>query len=192
MKRYTLLIIMFLAVTVSQAQGLKAFISHKAYCTNKLQPYIEFTFIVGGNTVHYVPNKQNKFEAGVEIQVDMFRRDSLVNRLHYILSSDQFGDSARADKPDFADIQNVPLPQGEYFLYFYMKDVNGDTNRLSYIDHIVLDFPEDRISTSKLSLYKSISAPESPGLFVKYGYNLPPLYSSFAGLASRSSFSGAG
>lgn len=179
MKRYTLLIIMFLAVTVSQAQGLKAFISHKAYCTNKLQPYIEFTFIVGGNTVHYVPNKQNKFEAGVEIQVDMFRRDSLVNRLHYILSSDQFGDSARADKPDFADIQNVPMPQGEYFLYFYMKDVNGDTNRLSYIDHIVLDFPEDRISTSKLSLYKSISAPESPGLFVKYGYNLPPLYSSF-------------
>jgi GWxTD domain-containing protein len=60
-----------------------------------------------------------------------------------------------------------------------MKDVNGDTNRLAYIDHIVLDFPEDRISTSKLSLYKSISAPESPGLFVKYGYYLPPMYSNF-------------
>jgi GWxTD domain-containing protein len=179
MKKYFLLIVMFLAMMASQAQGLKAFISHKAYCTNNLQPYIEFTFIVGGNTVHYVPNKQKKYEAGVEIQVDMIQHDTLVNRLHYILSSDQFADSVRAGKPDFADIQNVPMPQGEYFLYFYMKDVNGDTTRLSYIDHIVLDFPEDRISTSKLSLFKSISAPESPGLFVKYGYYLPPLYSNF-------------
>ena len=179
MKKYFLLTVMFLAMMASQAQGLKAFISHKAYCTNNLQPYIEFTFIVGGNTVNYVPNKQKKFEAGVEIQVDMFQQDSLVNRLHYILSSDQFEDSVRSGKPDFADIQNVPMPQGEYFLYFYMKDVNGDTTRLTYIDHIVLDFPEDRISTSKLSLYKSISAPEAPGLFVKYGYTLPPLYSNF-------------
>ena len=154
MKKYTLLFVISLAIFASQAQGLKAFISHKAYCTNKLQPYIEFTFIVGGNTVQYAPNKQKKYEAGVEIQVDMLQHDSLVNRLHYILSSDQFEDSVRAGKPDFADIQNVPLPQGEYFLYFYMKDVNGDSNQLSYIDRIVLDFPEDRISTSKLSLYK--------------------------------------
>ena len=178
-KKYTLLLLMIMAMFAAQAQGLKAFISHKAYCTNKLQPYIEFTFIVGGNTVQYVQDKHHKYAAAVEIQVDMLQHDSLVNRLHYILSSDQFADSNRAGKPDFADIQNVQVPQGEYFLYFYMRDVNGDTNRLTYIDHIVLDFPEDRISTSKISLFKSISAPESPGLFVKYGYYLPPLYSNF-------------
>ena len=179
MKKYTLLIVMLMAMLASQAQGLKAFIGHKAYCTNKMQPYIEYTFIVGGNTVHYVLNDRKKYMASVEIQVDMMRADTLVDRLHYILSSDEFADSTREGKPDFADIQNVPMPQGEYFLYFYMRDLNGDTNKLSYIDKITLDFPEDKISTSKISLYKSISAPESPGLFVKYGYYLPPLYSNF-------------
>ena len=179
MKKYTLLIIMFLAVTASQAQGLKAFISHKAYCTHNMQPYIEYTFIIGGNTVQYVLNENKKYEAGVELRVDMMQNDSLVKRLHYILSSDQFADSARAGKPDFADIQNVPMPQGEYFLYFYLKDLHGDTNEITYIDKIDLDFPEDKISTSKISLYKTISAPESPGLFVKYGYYLPPLFSNF-------------
>lgn len=179
MKKYTLLIIMFLAVTASQAQGLKAFISHKAYCTHNMQPYIEYTFIIGGNTVQYVLNENKKYEADVELRVDMMQNDSLVKRLHYILSSDQFADSARAGKPDFADIQNVPMPQGEYFLYFYLKDLHGDTNEITYIDKIDLDFPEDRISTSKISLYKTISAPESPGLFVKYGYYLPPLFSNF-------------
>ena len=167
-------------MSASFAQGMKTFISHKAYCTNNLQPYIEFTFIVGGNTVQYALNDLKKYEADVEIQVDMMQNDTLVKQLHYILSSDQFDDTARAGKPDFADVQNVPMPQGEYFLYFYMKDLHsGDTNGLKYIDKITLDFPEDRISTSKISLYKSFSPAKSQGLFVKYGYYLPPLYSGF-------------
>ena len=180
MKKYTLLIVMLLAALSPFAQGMKAFISHKAYCTNNLQPYIEFTFIVGGNTVQYALNEQNKYEADVEIQVDMMRADTLVKQLHYILSSDQFEDSARVGKPDFADVQNVLMPQGEYFLYFYMKDLHsGDTNELKYIDKITLNFPDNQISTSKISLYKSFSPVKTQGLFVKYGYYLPPLYSGF-------------
>ena len=181
MKKYTFLFLFLLPVCSLFAQGMKTFISHKAYCSNNLQPYIEFTFIVGGNTVQYVLNDQKKYEADVEIQVDMMQNDTiLVKQLHYILSSDQFGDSTRAGKPDFADVQNVPMPQGEYFLYFYMKDLNsGDTSGLKYIDKISLDFPGDKISTSKISLYKSVSVAKTKGLFVKYGYNLPPLYSGF-------------
>lgn len=179
MKKYTLLFVMMMAMLVSQAQGLKAFISHKAYCTHNMQPYIEYTFIVGGNTVQYALNENNKYEADVEIRVDMMQADTLVKQLHYILSSDQYADSARAGKPDFADLQNVPMPQGEYFLYFYLKDLHGDTNWLTYIDKITLDFPEDQISTSKISLYKTVAKAKSKGIFVKYGYYLPPMYSNF-------------
>ena len=174
-----MLFMLVCAFAAASAQGLKAFISHKAYCSNNMQPYIEFTFIVGGNTVKYVQNDQKKYEAGVEIQVDMMQSDSLVKRLHYILSSDVFEDSVRVGKPDFADIQNIPLPRGEYFLYFYMRDVNADSNKISYIDKIDIDFPEDRVSTSKISLFRSMTSAKSNGLFVKYGYELPPLYSSF-------------
>ena len=179
MKKYTLLLMLVCAFAAVSAQGLKAFISHKAYCSNNMQPYIEFTFIVGGNTVTYIQNEQNKYEAGVEIQVDMMQADTLVKQLHYILGSDVFEDSVRAGKPDFADIQNVPIPRGEYFLYFYMRDENADSNKLTYIDKIDIDFPEDRVSTSKISLFRSMTPGKSQGLFEKYGYDLPPLYSSF-------------
>lgn len=179
MKKILLIMSFFmLCTTISNAQGMKAFISHKAFCTNSMQPYIEFTFIIGGNTVKYAP-VDNLYRADVEIQVDMVQSDSLVKSMHYILNSDLFQDSLRINKPDFADIQNVPLPDGEYLLYFYMRDLHGDTNKLSYIDRIALDFPQDRISTSKLSLHKSLTAANEPGLFVKYGYQLPPLYSNF-------------
>lgn len=185
MKKYTLLIVILLAMAASYAQGLKAFISHKAYCSSNLQPYIEFTFIVGGNTARYVPGVQGKYAAGVEIQVDMMQADTLVKQLHYILSSDLFDDSVRTGKPDFADIQNIPLPCGDYYLYFYMKDVNavpdsaGNVEKLSYIDHVSLNIPTDRLSTSKISLYSSMTKSKNGGLFTKYGYELPPLYSNF-------------
>jgi len=185
MKRYTFLIVILLVAVASYAQGLKAFISHKAYCASNLQPYIEFTFVVGGNTVRYVADESGMYVAGVEIRVEMQQNDSVVKQLHYILGSDKFADSTREGKPDFADIQNVQLPQGEYFLYFYMKDIyalpdsNGNVEQLSYIDKITLDFPEDRISTSKISLYKSAAVAKSDSIFVKYGFELPPLYSNF-------------
>ena len=58
MKKYTFLFMLLLPVCSLFAQGMKSFISHKAYCSNNLQPYIEFTFIVGGNTVQYALNDQ--------------------------------------------------------------------------------------------------------------------------------------
>lgn len=185
MRKYTLLIVILMAAAASYAQGLKAFISHKGYCASGLQPYIEFTFVVGGNTVRYVPDGNGHYAAGVEIRVEMQQNDSVVKQLHYILGSDKFADSTREGKPDFADFQNVPLPQGEYFLYFYMKDVNalpdstGKVEELSYIDKITLNFPDDRISTSRISLYRSASKATPDGIFNKYGFNLPPLYSNF-------------
>ncbi|MBO4488438.1 MAG: GWxTD domain-containing protein [Bacteroidales bacterium] len=179
MKKYILLIILLVAMASSQAQGLKAFISHKAYCTNAMQPYIEFFFIVGGNTVQYAPSSQYGYEAEVEIHVDVVKDDSIVNGLHYILSSGDFADSIRDGKPDFSNFNNLPVDNGDYYLHFTLKDRNSDSDSLHYIDHIRVHFPKDEISSSRLSLFSSMTAPKSTDLFVKYGFALPPLFYNF-------------
>lgn len=164
----------------ANAQNMKAFISHKAYCTSAMQPYIEFTFIVGGNSVNYaLDSKTNKWGADVEIRVDVTQNDSVVKTLHYILGSELFSDSVRETKPDFADVQNLQVPNGDFFLNFYMKDKHADSSELRYIDRIMVNFPDDKISSSRISLYKEITAPMSPGIYVKYGKNMPPLYYNF-------------
>ncbi|MCR4738408.1 MAG: GWxTD domain-containing protein [Bacteroidales bacterium] len=179
MNKYIILwLFLWVAVSVP-AQNMKAFLSHKAYCTDKGQPYIEFTFIVGGNSVQYVRNDEGLFEADVDIRVDVMRQDTLVKTLHYILSSEQLADTSVAEKPDFADIQNLPVPNGDFFLHFYLTDKHKDSSTLKYIDRIVLNFPPDKISSSRISLFEDMSAPVSPGLYVKYGFNLPPLYYNF-------------
>ena len=180
MKKLILFAVSFLlALPLAMAQNMKTFISHKAYCTNKMQPYIEFTFIIGGNSVQYVKNDMGKYLAEVDIRVDVAKGDSVVKTLHYILASEELSDTSGVEKPDFADIKNLPVPNGDYFLNFYLTDKNNDSSQLKYIDRIVLDFPEDRISSSRISLFEDMSAPIAPGLYIKYGYYLPPLYYNF-------------
>lgn len=177
MKKFCLILFFSLLSLAVFPQNMKAFISHKAYCTATMQPYIEFTFIVGGSSVQYALNSKNQYEADVEIIVDITKGDSLVTSLHYILASDPFSDSIRAGKPDIADIQNVQVPKGTYFLNFTLKDRNGDSSKvLKYIDQISLPFSDNSISSSRISLYQQLSAPESPGMFIKYGHYMPPLF----------------
>ena len=176
MKKISILFAACLLVLTGSAQNMKAFISHKAYCTDKMQPYIEFTFIIGGNSVRYVQNDRGKYEADVDIRVDVAKGDTVVKTLHYILSSEEFADTTGGNLPDFADVQNLPVPNGEFFLNFYLTDKNQDSMQLKYIDRIVLNFPEDKISSSRISLYEDMRAPEAPGMYIKYGFYLPPSY----------------
>ena len=69
---------------------MKIMLNHKSYCTDKVQPYIEFTFRVGGQSVAYALNKENRYEAEVLINVDVLKEDSVVANLHYILGSETF------------------------------------------------------------------------------------------------------
>ncbi len=179
MKRLILLCILLATVLSPQAQNMKAFISHKAYCTHHMQPYIEFSFIIGGNSVRYAINEEGSYAAAVEILVDIMQQDSVLQSLHYILSSDYFTDSLRIGKPDFANINVIPVNNGDYELHFMLKDLNQDSMELRYIDLIQVNFPKDQISSSRLSLYASISGAEPNDLFAKYGFNLPPLFNSF-------------
>ncbi|MBR4136511.1 MAG: GWxTD domain-containing protein [Bacteroidales bacterium] len=179
MKKTILLLTLCVLALTGTAQNMKAFISHKAYCTHTMQPYIEFAFIVGGSSVEYAKNDQGYYAAEVEIQVDVVKNDTVVTGLHYILSSDLFTDSAKAGKPDFANINNLPVDNGDYYLHFTLRDLHRDTVELKYIDFIQVNFPKDEISSSRISLYSSISAPESTDLFIKYGFSLPPLFNNY-------------
>ncbi|MBO7444966.1 MAG: GWxTD domain-containing protein [Bacteroidales bacterium] len=180
MKRTILLLGLFALLTAGlHAQNMRAFISHKAYCTPAKQPYIEFSFIIGGESVQYAPDGQGHYFAEVEIQVDVVKDDSVVTGLHYILTSDLFTDSAKAGKPDFANINNLPVDNGDYYLHFTLKDLHRDSVELKYIDYTQIDFPADKISSSRISLYSSMSIPEPSDLFVKYGVCLPPLFNNY-------------
>ena len=179
MKKVLFFTFFLVFVTSIFAQKLSVFIDYKSYCTPNGEPYLEITSLVSGQTVFYAPNNQGRFEAAVRIIVQAFQGDSLINKLDYILGSELFEDSIASTKPDFGDIQNFPLPNGEYLLQFSVQDINSEVKPIYYADVAVMNYPQDDVSISDISLYSSIGREPKGDLFDKYGYSLEPLFYGF-------------
>jgi len=179
MKKTTLFIIILALVSISFAQKLSVLIDYKSYFTPTGEPYLEISSFVGGKTVSYKPNEQGKYQAEVRITVKAFQADSLTNIMDYILVSESFDDDDASTKPDFGDIQNLQLSNGEYLLQFSVTDINTDAKPVTYSDVVAMNFPEKEVSISDISLYQNVCREPQGDIFDKYGFSLKPLFYGF-------------
>ncbi|MDR3046891.1 MAG: GWxTD domain-containing protein [Bacteroidales bacterium] len=157
------------------SQKLRVSLDFNAYATSNIEPYLEIRYIIDGQSVKYVQNQNSKYEAEVEISTDILINDSLFKSIHYILSSAEYTDTSMINKTDFADVVNVQLPEGTYFLDFTIKDRNSEDVAIHYLDMVEVYFPTDSISSSSLRLLSSLSYAKEDDFYVKYGYSMPPL-----------------
>jgi len=179
MKKTTLFILIFMLIGAAFAQKLSVLIDYKSYYTAAGEPYLEISCFVKGNTVTYLPDEQGKYQAEVRITAQAFQSDSLINKLDYILMSELFDNDDPSSKPDFGDIQNLKLSNGEYLLQFSVTDINTDAKPVYYADVVTVNYPEREVSISEISLYQSISREPKGDIFDKYGFSLKPLFYGF-------------
>jgi len=176
MKKTAILTLVLMLVSATFAQKLSVLIDYKSYCTANNEPYLEISSYINGQSVTYLPNEQGQYQAEVRITVQAFLSDSLINKLDYILVSEPFEDSIAATKPNFGDIQNLQLNNGEYLLQFSIQDMKTTTKPVYYTDVVVIYYPEDNVTISDISLYQGVSKEQEESIFNKYGYALAPLF----------------
>jgi GWxTD domain-containing protein len=162
-----------LIFSVPFAQKLNVLIDYKSYYAD--EPYLEISTFVNGKTVAYLAGDEGKYQAEVRITVQAFQNDTLINKLDYILESEPFDDDIAATKPNFGDIQFLSLPNGEYFLQFEMRDMHTDNEPVYYADIVLIDYSQDKVSISDISLYRNVSRETKGDIFDKYGFSLEPL-----------------
>ena len=161
---------------------LLAILNYNAYCTDEQKPYIELQFIIDGSTAQYIPASPDTYAAEIDIDVEIRKAEGeeMVGKLHYILVSPQTRDSVSEEKTYFSDVRNIAVPNGDYLLYFKLKDVHGNSDTLRYIDFIKVNYPEDSVSVSGISLYSRISRSGDGGVFYKYEMATTPLFQQYA------------
>jgi len=179
MRKITLFILLFLVAGVTLAQRLSVLVDYKSYCTPAHEPYLEVSSFVNGKTVLYVPNGEGKFQAEVRITLLAFQEELLVNELDFILVSEPFEDSIAATKPNFGGIENIKLPNGEYVIQVSVQDINSTSKPTTFADIIVIDHPQDNVTISDISLYRSIERELKGDIFDKYGFSFVPLFYGF-------------
>ena len=177
MKKATIFTLILMLFSITFAQKLSVLIDYKSYCTATNEPYLEISTFINGQTVKYLPNEEGKYQAEVRITVQAFLDDSLVvNQLDYVLVSEAFEDSIASTKPNFGDIQNMQLNNGEYLLQFSVHDVKSTAKPAPFADVVVMNYPKNEVSISDISLYQSANKEQEGDIFNKYGYSLPPLF----------------
>jgi len=180
MKKITLFTFILLLICTTFAQKLSVLVDYKSYYdATTHESYLEISSFVNGKTVIYMPDEQGNFEAEVRITVQAFQEDSLINQLDYILVSEKFQDFDASTKPNFGNVQNLQLPDGEYLLHFAVQDMHTDMKPIFYADIAVINYPKDNVSISDISLYRSVSREVQGDIFDKYGFSLEPLFYGF-------------
>lgn len=179
MRRFFPILIAFLIGGSLNAQNLNVLLNYKAFSTDELRPYIEFQFLVDGQSVNYVMNDNGLYSAEVEVLATVEQNDSVVQKLHFILVSDSFADTVRSTKPDFFVLKNLPVENGDYMIRFSLKDLHSDNKQIDYIDYLQVFFPEQKVSSSSVTLLSEVR-PDDAGIYTKYGYSMTPLYFDYA------------
>jgi len=177
MKKTTIFTLFLLLFSITFAQKLSVLIDYKSYCTAANEPYLEISSFVDGQSVSYQPNEQGKYQAEVRITVQALINDTvLISKLDYILVSEPFEDSIASSKPNFGDVQNLKLANSEYLLLFSVQDMKSTAKPTPYRDVVVMNYPENNVSISDISLYQNASSEQEENIFNKYGISLAPLF----------------
>ncbi|MBR1768973.1 MAG: GWxTD domain-containing protein [Bacteroidales bacterium] len=72
------------------------------------------------------------------------------------------------------DMQRASLPNGEYIVYFELKDVNSSAQPLEYRDAFKINYSEENISLSDIMIAESINKTSSQNIYTRGNRDIIP------------------
>ncbi len=164
-----------LALTPSlQAKKMNAYLSFATFSSPDSGPFIETYLTVEGNSIVYVKNNNQKFQAAIQV-IMLFRvGEEIAKYDKYELYSPEIDDTTSAIKFSFIDQQRYSIANGEYEFEIQIWDKNSDAKPFITSQPILIEFPAEKMAISGIQLLSSYSKTETPGILSKNGYDLIP------------------
>ncbi|MFO7790277.1 MAG: GWxTD domain-containing protein [Bacteroidota bacterium] len=177
MKPYLILICIILGTAgFSKATSLEAYF-HYADFYSPGGTYIETYLSTVGRTATF-SKTDNGYQANIEITMLFKQNDSIKEFNKYVVNSPVIKDSTDA-RPNFVDVQRIPIEQGVYNLELIIKDLNRPTNVYTIRDTIDITFPDNQLCFSGLQPVESVSETEEENILTKNGVDMVPYVSNF-------------
>ena len=175
-KLYFLIIFSVLFAAPSMAGKLKAHLNYSTFYSPDLGPYIETYLMVEGNTVQFIKNDNNKFQATVEVLVLFKIGDEIKEFNKYEVSSPELLDTLGGVHLmiNFMDQQRYTLPNGEYNLEFELSDKYSSEDPIKVTQAVTLNYPDNKIAISDIMIVDSYSDASDQSVLTRGGLNLIP------------------
>jgi GWxTD domain-containing protein len=179
LKLHWLLLVCFLVVGQQIfAKKLDSYMSYTTFYSPESGPYIETYLSVDGNTVEFVLNENNKYQASIQVLLLFKNGEEIVNYDKYELLSPEYDDTLSVNF-SFQYQQRYSLENGNYEFEIQIWDVNSEEAPFINVQPLAMSFPEDEIVLSGIQLVDSYQKTEEPNIYTKNGYDLMPYISNF-------------
>ena len=176
--RWILIVCLLIAGQSIYAKKLGSFLSYTTFYSPASGPFIETYISVDGNTVEFVLNENNKYQAAIQVLLLFKSGEEISNYDKYELLSPEYDDTLNVNF-SFKYQERYKLANGAYEFEIQIWDKNSDTAPYISVQPLVIEFPENEIIISGIQLIESYEKTTEPGIFTKNGYDLIPYISNF-------------
>lgn len=175
-KLYLLSALLFLALFSAQAEGIRAHINFSTFNIPGESPYIETYMMVEGNGATFIKNKNNKYQATIEVLVLFKQGDKIIEFNKYEFNSPELTDTLSNVHRiiNFMDQQRYMLPNGEYIMEYEVSDKHTDKKPLKTSQKIAINYNDKEVMISDIMLVDSYSEATEITMLTRGGYNIIP------------------
>jgi len=162
-----------------ETKRLNAFLSFATFTSPETGPYIETYLTVEGESVYYMKNENNQYQASLQV-IYLFRKDQeIINYDKYELNSPAVADTSGGVRFNFIDQQRYSLANGTYEFEVQIWDKNSKEKPFISVQPLVIEYPEDKVTVSGIQLVGSYAKTDKPGTFSKNGFDVVPYIFTF-------------
>jgi GWxTD domain-containing protein len=162
----------------AHSKDLNANFSYTVFYSPDLGPYVETYLSVAGNSVNFVKNDNDKYQASVEVLILFMKESEVKNYDKYQLFSPELQDTSQV-LFSFLDQQRYTLPAGTYDFEIQIRDINSSVSPFISLQPLEIDAPDDAVFLSGIQLIDSYDQTEEETILTKHGYDLVPYISNF-------------
>lgn len=171
------------------AKALDANITYATFKGIDQENYIEVYLHVLGKTVKFTKEKDDKFQAAVEVMMTFEQEDGIKAYDKFVVKSPLLP-TLRIANLGLVDLRRLHLSDGKYNLKVDLKDLNNLKNINTYETEIIIDYEEEnKVLISDIQLLDKYSESIDEDKYSKHGFKLQPFtYTVYPSTVSRLTF----
>lgn len=174
-KRIFFICFMFLSF-ISIGQNVKVVYDFRTYYSLQGN-YAEINTSIDGFSLNIGKSENGMFIKSAELTTiicEVNTPDSAIYVDKRIIKSPEVKDSNQITNSSLLDMQRVSLDNGEYIVYFELKDMASSNQPLQYKDVIKINYPKDNVSMSDIMIADTIKNTSAENIYTRGNKDIIP------------------
>ncbi len=170
---------LFLFCNSSFSKEIEVFLKNSVFYAPETGTYVETDLLITGPGIYYQQREDGAFSGTVEVSLIFKKNNEIITFEKYVIETAPMQDTSNLQLSHL-DKKRFPLPPGTYMLEASFTDLNHPEKKpLNISETIMVDFDEERVSVSDITLVDVYERSDEKNLYSRSGYFMAPYVINF-------------